>query len=478
MKKFPVLIGNKLVCNFENALKVYSPINNKVIGIVPKLSSSKEINDVFNDAKQAFLSWKKMNFKFRKKLVLKFVDLLKMNKEELVNTLIWEIAKNKDDSLNEINRTIDYILETINTFEKMIKNPLILDEKDHGIKGKNGYFSLEPLGVVLAISPFNYPINLLIAKIIPALLVGNVVVYKPSTQGSLIGAKISELLYKSGFNKGQVSCIVGKGSEIGDFVTSNLNIDMISFTGSFNIGNKISQQRNRIPIVLEMGGKDAAIVLKDANLKSAAKEIIKGSFSYNGQRCTAIKRVLVEEEVEKDLIKHLEEELSKLTIGSAIHNTNITELISKKAIKYNLDLVYDSIEKGAKTNQKIIVKNNIMFPLILQNVSLDSKIAWEETFAPILPIIKIKNWEEGVVINNKSEYGLQASIFTNNIKLAKIIANKLDVGSININKSSSRGPDIFPFLGIKHSGFGVQGISQTLLSMTRIKGLILNNDKK
>lgn len=478
MKRYPVLVGRHLNKDFDDVLKIYSPINSEVIGVVPKISSLEEIDIIFKNAKASFSKWRNVDFLIRKEIILNFVELLRENKKELIDILIWEIAKNQIDSTIEIDRTIDYILKTIDEYEKMIQNPLVLDERHHGIPSKEGRFYLEPLGVVLAISPFNYPINLLIAKIIPALLVGNVVVYKPATQGSLIGAKISELLYKSGLKDGQVSCIIGKGSEIGDHIINNPNIDMISFTGSFNIGNKISKMVHRIPMVLEMGGKDAAIVLKDADIELTAKEIIRGSFSYNGQRCTAIKRVLVEKDIKKELLFYLEKELSNLTVGSALQNNDITELISKNAIDYNIQLIEEAMEHGAYSNQTINIEKNTMWPMILQNVSLKSKIAWEETFSPILPIIDIKDWKEGIKINNESEYGLQASIFTKDIDLAKNIANKLEVGTVNINKSSSRGPDIFPFLGVKHSGFGVQGIKQTLLSMTKIKGVVFNGQEK
>lgn len=475
IKKVKVIVGSKILDDFENVVEITSPINNEVIAIIPRISSKKEVETIFIEAKKCFLWWKDTTYEMRKNIILNFVRLLLENKEKIVDIIVWEIAKNKTSAIDEFNRSIDYIHQTIDIYEQNIKNPLVLDESIHHVKNKVGKFIYQPLGIVLAISPFNYPLNLLIAKIIPALLLGNVVVYKPATQGSYLGAFISDLLYKSGFNKGQISCVIGKGKEIGSWIIENENVDMITFTGSTSVGKYIAKSKPMIPLVLELGGKDPAIVLEDADLDLAADEIIKGAFSYNGQRCTAIKRVLVHKTIHQKLLKLLNQKLSSLSVGSAIDNCDITELISQSSLKYNLDLINESLADGAINQQKIHVVKNILYPVILDNVSLKSKVAWEEPFGPILPVIEFDSIDTAIDIANKSKFGLQASIFTNDNQVANKIALKLECGTVNINRSSSRGPDIFPFSGIKESGFGIQGIEYALLSMCRIKGIVEND---
>ncbi len=475
-KLIKVVVGEKVINDFEDSLHVFSPINNQIVASIPKVSNEVQVKNIYKNAKLAFQKYKKTSFEERRQRLLKFCDLLKENWDEISNLMVWEIAKPKHLAIEEIDRSIDYVKQTIVEYEKLMKNPLVYDENDHNIAGKKGTFIYEPVGVVLAISPFNYPVNLLVSKIAPALISGNVVVYKPATQGSCVGAYISNLLYEAGFDNGEISCIVGKGSEIGDFIIDNPNIDMISFTGSTTIGIQIAEKNPLIPVVLELGGKDSAIVLKDADLEKATKEIVSGAFTYNGQRCTAIKRVLVDSKVEGKLLELIENEVEKLTIGSAKDgNFNITEMIDIASIKYNLELLLDANKNGAKINQKIKRKGNILYPIVLHNVSLNCKVAWEEQFGPILPIISFEKVDDVIEICNESEYGLQTSIFTNNIEQAKRIASQLDVVTVNINKSSSRTPDIFPFGGIKFSGKGLQGVKDSILSMNRIKGIVENN---
>lgn len=474
MKQYKVLIGNKLVKNSENMINVKSPITNELLASLPAIKSQSEIENIFEQSQKSFLKFKDVSLFKREEMLLKFCDLLDKNKEELANILVYEIAKNKKDSLKEIERSIDYIKETIIEYKKIINNPLIIDEKTHGIKGKTGEFIYQPLGVILAISPFNYPVNLLISKLAPALISGNTVVYKPASQGSIVGARISELLYESGFVNGEVSCVIGSGSTIGDSLITNKYVKMISFTGSTSVGQHIADITSGVKLVLELGGKDSAIVLEDADLDLAAKEIINGAFNYNGQRCTAIKRVILHNDIYDIFVDKLNKLLQNLKIGTALENNDITELISEKSLQYNLELINDAIKHGSVTKQEIRYEKNLLYPMIFSNVSLESKIAWEEPFGPILPIIKFKNIKEAIEISNKSIFGLQSSIFTKNLDLAKEIALKLEVGTVNINKASSRGPDIFPFLGIKKSGFGVQGIKDAIYSMNEIKGIIFN----
>lgn len=474
MKNYKILINGTLLDN-DKKLEINNPTTNTIAGTVPIFDSKWIVNEATSAAKVAFIKWSKMEWQERAKYLEKFRDLMLKNKDELANILIAEIAKTKKESIIEIERSAEYITDTILIYKKLVNNPLIINEDIHKIKGKIGKFFREPLGVVLAISPFNYPVNLLISKLAPALISGNTVVFKSATQGSLVGARISELFYEANFPKGVVNCVTGVGKDIGDLLVTNPNINMISFTGSTNVGQRIAQITSKIPLVLELGGKDPAIVLDDADVELAANEIVKGGLSYNGQRCTAIKRVLVTPKIHEELTNKIVEKVNKLTVGDPNNNANITPVISSKSADYIMDLVDDAIKHDAKPLTTIKRNGNLIYPLVLDNVNKDSRIAWEEPFGPVLPIIKCNNIDECIKLANQSEYGLQASIFTRNIDLAEELAQKIEAGSININRSSSRGPDIFPFLGLKNSGFGVQGLEEAILSMTKIKGIVYNN---
>lgn len=475
MKSYKILVAGELL-DSENKIEITNPSTLKPAGAVPNINPRELVDKAMEAAQNAFNTWSVTNLQQRKMLLVKFAELLIEHKEELADILVAEIAKAKKESVTEIERTAEYIYETIGTYENIMSHPLTIGEETHGIKGKVGKFIYEPVGVVLAISPFNYPVNLLLSKLAPALIAGNTVVYKPATQGSLIGARISELFAEAGFPAGVINCVVGNGREVGDLLVTSPYVAMISFTGSAGVGNHIASLVSKIPLVLEMGGKDPAIVLADADLELAASEIVKGSLSYNGQRCTAIKRVLVVPEVHKQLVELITEKAKKLTVGLPQDNTNITPVISSRSADYIMSLVDDAINNhNAKSLIPYTRKENLISPIILDNVSLDAKVAWEEPFGPVLPIIECENVEACINVANASEYGLQASIFTKDIKLAEAIAYKLDCGSVNINRAPSRGPDIFPFTGRKNSGFGVQGIVDAILSMVKIKGIVYNN---
>lgn len=473
MIDYKILIDGKMISKKEKII-IKSPINNEEIGTVPALSK-KDIDKIYLSAKKSFTEWSSLSAKSRIDYINKIKKNLIKNRDEISITMCKEISKPLNSCYQEFDRSIEYIDLTIKSFKEKFVNPTIIDEIKHGIKNKKGFFYREPLGVVLAISPFNYPLNLSISKIIPALLIGNTVVFKPATQGSLVGALISKAIFDSGLPNGVFNTVTGRGSEIGDYLIENNNISMISFTGGVDVGKNIATKKSMIPLVLELGGKDAAIVCSDANIKKTAIEIVKGTFDYSGQRCTAIKLVYIHESIYDSLVNEIVRLTSNLTVGNPIDNCDITPLIGKSSIEWSKMLINDATKKGAKIIFGGNSDKNLLFPTILTNINKNMKIFDEEQFSPIMPIFKYKDIEDVINLFNNSKFGLQGSIFSKNIKNAHEIAKKLNTGTININKSSSRGPDIFPFLGIKNSGFGVQGIDWALESMSRIKGIIEND---
>ncbi len=461
----------------KNKINIYSILDNKTkLGIVCSCSSV-DVDKAYEAAYKCFLSYKNKNLDEKKIIINKIKKVLQQNDKYLAKLISMEIAKPYQDSLDEIWRSIQYIDETIKVYEQMISNPLNFNEEELKVKGKFASYSLEPLGVILCIVPFNYPINLLISKIIPALISGNSIVIKCSLKSSLVTYEFIRLLaQEKGIDKGLINLIVGSSKQHGEALIKNQRLAMVNFTGSSEIGLSITSKLKNIPVVLEMGGKDAAIVLKDANLEKTTDEIIKGAFSFNGQRCTAIKRVIVDASIANQLIEKLNLRIKTLKCSSDPFEKQviITPLISKETINLIKTFIDDAISKGAKLNQPLIIKKNMVYPMLLTNIKTNMLVWKKEQFAPILPLIKFKNQSELIKLTNDTDYGLQTSIFTSNIDEAIKIAKSIDVGTVNINKSSSRGPDILPFLGVKNSGFGVQGIAEAIKSMTRLKGIVIN----
>jgi len=333
-----------------------------------------------------------------------------------------------------------------------------------------------PLGVVLAISPLNYPVNLSVSKIAPALAVGNSVVFKPATQGAISALHLTEIFRIAGLPDGLLVTITGSGKDIGDYLVTHRNIDMVTFTGSSKVGKAIAEKIGMIPLLFECGGNNPALVLTDADMELTATEIVKGAFSYSGQRCTAIKYVLgLEPTIGKLLPKVVEKTKTTIKMGDPrIPENNLGPLISERAAEEVEKKILLAKAGGAKAVFGGKRNGRFIEPTILEHVTFGMEIISEETFGPVVSFIRVKSIDEAVKLINQSDYGLQASIFTADEGAGIRLAKQIDVGTVQINSKPQRGPDHFPFLGIKGSGIGVQGIRYTLEAMTRLHPIILN----
>ncbi|WP_338980611.1 MULTISPECIES: NADP-dependent glyceraldehyde-3-phosphate dehydrogenase [unclassified Spiroplasma] len=468
--KYQSLINGELYEN-GNWISVINPTTNKIAGQVPALTKV-EIKKVYEFAKFAQKNWEQMPILKRISFLNSWKQLIIRDKLILAELMTNEIAKGTKAACSEIDRTVEYIEYTLQ--EALRLHPESYTGDSWGSMNKLAIFEYVPKGIVLAISPFNYPINLSVSKIFPALVTGNSVVFKPATQGSLVGLHLAKLAKEANIPNGVFNAISGKGSEIGDSLVENEAINVISFTGSAVVGNRISQKSLKADLILELGGKDPAIVLNDADLEDTATKIIKGAFSYSGQRCTAIKRVLVQRTISSKLIPILKEKVEKLTVGLPTDDCDITPVIDQPTVDNAKKLIKDALDKGANCLIGNKFKENLMWPTIITDVTTKMNLAWEEPFAPLLPIIIFDEVKEAINITNDSQYGLQASVFTTNINSAMSIGKLLEVGSVNINDQSQRGPDHFSFVGVKDSGLGVQGIRPSLLAFTRPKGIVIN----
>lgn len=457
----------------ENNIKIYSPIDNQFLGSIPAMVE-KNVLDAIDSCEKSLISWKSICLFDRCEILLSSANKLFEYREEIANILAKEISKDYKSSLSEVIRSVDLIKETVAEAKRINGEVLFGDRMSSQTKNKLSIVSRESIGIILAISPFNYPINLSVSKIAPALIMGNTVLFKPATQGSISALHLIRALELGGLPKGIINTITGRGSVIGSIISKSKKIGMVNFTGSTSIGESLSKSFGMIPMTMELGGKDAAIVLSDANLEDAADNIVQGAFSYSGQRCTAIKRVLVMKDIAEKLKKIIREKVSKLTVGNPFDNCMITPLINNESADFVEKLINDAVEKGAVKYTTGERNKNLIYPTVLENVSLDMDVAFEEPFGPVLPIIEVESIQDAIDINNKSIYGLQSSIFGKNIDEIFNIAEKLECGTVNINGKSERGPDNFPFLGIKSSGIGVQGIRYSLESSSRIKSIVLN----
>ncbi|WP_282802216.1 NADP-dependent glyceraldehyde-3-phosphate dehydrogenase [Secundilactobacillus kimchicus] len=474
VKVYPVYIaGEWRFSESQETIAITSPWKADVIGRVQALTQD-EVDQSIAASKAAQRVWADLSLGERGDYLNQWASELEKDKEAIATAVMNEVGKNYNDAEKEVTRTVDLIRYTVQEALHMHGESVRGDGFPGGSKDKLGIIERVPLGVVLAIAPFNYPVNLAASKIAPALMAGNGVIFKPATQGSISGIKMIEALDRTGLPAGLLSLITGRGSVIGDYLTEHPGINMISFTGSTKTGKHLSQKSIMIPLVLELGGKDPAIVCEDADLDLTTQNIVSGAFSYSGQRCTAVKRVLVDDKVADQLVAQLKPAVEALAVGSPVDDSTVVPLIDEKAADFVQGLIDDALAKGATLitgNQR---QGNLLAPTLLDNVTEDMDVAWIEPFGPVLPIIRVQTTDAAIAIANKSNFGLQASVFTQDIDKALEIANAVEVGTVQVNGRPERGPDNFPFLGVKSSGMGTQGVHNSILSMSREKLTVMN----
>ncbi|KAG6740287.1 hypothetical protein POTOM_055733 [Populus tomentosa] len=464
--------------------------------------TQEEVNKIIEAAKTAQKSWAKTPLWKRAELLHKAAAILKEHRAPIAECLVKEIAKPAKDAVTEAVRSGDLVsycaeegVRILGEGKFLVSDSFPGNERTKYCLTSKGRLScllpsqifeewspllfmrdiamMIPLGVVLAIPPFNYPVNLAVSKIAPALIAGNSIVLKPPTQGAVAALHMVHCFHLAGFPKGLISCVTGKGSEIGDFLTMHPGVSCISFTGG-DTGIAISKKAGMIPLQMELGGKDACIILEDGDLDLAAANIIKGGFSYSGQRCTAVKVILIMESVADTLVEKVKAKVAKLTVGPPEDDCDITPVVTESSANFIEGLVMDAKQKGATFCQEYKREGNLIWPLLLDNVRPDMRIAWEEPFGPVLPVIRINSIEEAIHHSNASNFGLQGCIFTRDINKAILISDAMETGTVQINSAPARGPDHFPFQGLKDSGIGSQGITNSINMMTKIKSTVIN----
>lgn len=454
-------------------IQIVSPIDDQVVGTIPALSEQ-HIEEAFISAREAFDKWKQIDYKTRIKYLLSFATKLRENMFALSRIIHLEVGKDIEAANEEILRSYDYIVESTHAYADLIEREGEYNNDNNILipKDIHATYIRTPLGVALTISPFNYPVNLMITKIVPAVLTGNAVVHKSATNGSLSGWYVAKLFHETtvdGFlvTPAVLNYITGKGSEIGKWIVKHQKVDAFSFTGSTAVGKSIVDGLpGYIPVQMELGGHNPAVVLEHADLDLAVKEIVRGAFLFSGQRCTSIKRLFVNKKIYDSFIEKLK---------VAVFGVQLKEpLINKRVVEELKEAYDDALNKGAQLiGLPLDIKGNFVSPVVVSGVTKEMKLFNEEVFAPVLAITPFNEEEEVISFCNDSKFGLQASIFAKNIDKATDIALRLEFGRININSIPARSPDVLPFGGVKASGCGVQSIKDSLIFFTQPRGIVL-----
>ncbi len=475
VQTYKMFIDGKWVeSEHKHTFNVCSPDDFSIVGKVQKASKSDAlwaVDSAFN-AKPRIAGLSSYE---RAQILEKTAKLLAENKGQFVDMIVAEAGKPVKVAEGEVDATVERFKFAAEE-AKELKGEAIGGDSFPHTKKKIAMTRRQPVGVVLAISPFNYPLFIASAKIAPAIAAGNAVVAKPAGDDPICLFMLAKIMQLAGLPDGTMNVITGSSAEIGDILTSSDKIDMISFTGSSEVGMHIAKTAGMKKIHMELGGKSPAVVLEDADLDLAAKECISGALKYSGQRCDAISRILVVESVAEEFAKRIMGELPKWKLGSPNNaDISIGPLINQKSLDKVESLVNDAIHKGAKVLSGGKKVRGLYFePTVLDNVRKDMRIAWEETFGPVVSIMHVKDYDEAIRIANESQYGLDASIFTNNLNRALDGALKLTDGTVQINAAPMHGVGTFPFGGDKYSGIGREGIKTSIEEMTKIHSIVFN----
>ena len=466
-----MLINGKHISS-DDVEDVINPYDGKVIDTIP-IAHRQDAELAIESANNAKDSLREMSaFKISNKL-FNVVEKLKEKRLEFAESLTLEVGKPINESLLEVDRSIETLKLSAEEAKRIYGESVPLDA---GMGGK-GFFAFtqkEPLGVVAAITPFNYPLNLTIHKIAPAIACKNTVIVKPPTEAPLTVMKFCDLLDEE-FPDGVVNVILGYGSEVGDHLVISPDVNKISFTGSVTTGLMISQKAGMKKVTLELGGNDPTVILEDADLDKAVKGIINGAFLNAGQVCMGVKRVIVEDEIADEFAEKLVEATQKLVMGNPMDSkTTLGTLISEKAAIQVEETVNNAVREGAK----ILTGGNrdgaFYEATVIDNVAPDMDLVENETFGPVAPIIRVKNIDEAIEVANDTEYGLQAGVFTADYASAMRCAQEIEAGTVFINKQSTFRTDNMPFGGFKNSGIGKEGIKYAVDEMTKTKLIGLN----
>lgn len=435
-------------------MELKNPATGEVKGTLAEYSPD-QVHKAMQNARGAYLGWSSLSLRQRLTYIKNLRLFIADHAEELTREIVFDTGKVYMDALAaDIYTTVD----TIRYYEKTAVRVLSSRKRKTNpvFWGKRTYVTYRPMGVIAVISPWNYPFQLSIIPVVSALIAGNTVVLKPSEITPLTGLLIERIFKEAGFPDGVVQVIHG-GSETGQVVVE-AKPDKIFFTGSVSTGRKVSllAAQNLIPVVLELGGKDPMIVLEDADLEQAANAAVWGGYTNSGQVCMSVERVYVHEKVLESFVSLVTQKT--LAIRQGVSDTDdVGSMTFEKQLEIVSSHVKDALEKGARIMTGGYVNPGSMFipPTVLVDVDHSMKVAREETFGPLLPIIRVETAEEAVMYANQTDFGLNASIWTEDLGHARKIAAQLKVGNVCINDVmiNAAVPDL-PYGGVKDSGNG------------------------
>jgi acyl-CoA reductase-like NAD-dependent aldehyde dehydrogenase len=450
----------------------------EVVGFAP-LSTREEAREAIAAARAAFAAWRDTPAPVRGRVVAKAALLMEQQKDELARLMTREEGKTLKDALGEVQKSVN-ILDFMAGEGRRIAGETLPSELP-----KNFAYTLkQPLGVVAAIAPWNFPVSIPVWKIAPALVAGNTVVFKPATITPFTGAKVVQIFEQAGVPAGVLNMIVGSGSEVGDEFIQHPDVRAISFTGSNEVGSELYAQgaRRMKKCQCEMGGKNPLVILADADLPLAVESAVLGAFASTGQRCTATSRVIIEEAVAEHFVQLLVERASKLRTGNGLEpGIDMGPAVDESQL--NTDLQYIEVGKkeaklllgGQRLTGGAYNRGYFVPPTVFDHVAPDSTIAQDEIFGPVLSVIRVRDFDEALRVANSVRFGLSSSLYSNDAAKIFEFIDRIETGITHVNSPTVGGEAQLPFGGMKATGVGMREMGRVAIDFfTELKAVYID----
>ncbi|MBI2985849.1 MAG: aldehyde dehydrogenase family protein [Deltaproteobacteria bacterium] len=454
-------------------IEVRNPFDNSVIDTVPK-GDGADVDRALGFAERGAKVMARLSGYERWKILRKAADLMAARNEELGRLISTEEGKIIAEGRSEANRAVETLMGSAEEAKRIHGETVPLDGDPGGTK-KLGFTLRVPCGVVAAISPFNFPLNLVCHKVGPALAAGNSVIIKPATDTPLSALRLTEILLEAGLPTEGIQCLTGSGGEIGDTVVSDRRVRKITFTGSREIGDRICRMAGIKKVTMELGSNCPLIVMPDADLDKVAVAVAATGYANAGQVCISTQRVLTAGKVYSDFLSALVPKVQALTTGNQLdEKTKVGPMVRESDAVRVEEWIREAASEGARVVAGGNRRGAIHEPTVVADVKPEMRISCEELFGPAVAVTPFNTIDEAIALANQSVYGLGAGIFTENLEWAMKFAREVESGNLHINWGPQWRADLMPYGGLKESGFGKEGPRYAVEEMTELKMVVFH----
>ncbi|MFQ5906756.1 MAG: aldehyde dehydrogenase family protein [bacterium] len=460
----------------KEKIEVLNPYDGSVVDTVPS-GCSRDLDEAIASAQSGLKEMSSLSAFDRYRILRRAAEIVEERADQIATTMAREVGKTIREARGEVSRAVETI--TLSSEEaKRIYGETIPFDAAPGGQTKMGFAIRVPVGVVAAISPFNFPLNLVCHKVGPALAAANSVVLKPASATPLSALLLAESLLEAGLPPNCLNVITGSGGTVGMSLVRDGRVRKVSFTGSLEVGREIAAEAGLKKLTMELGSNSCCIVMNDANLEKAAERIRVGGYALAGQVCVSVQRVLVQEDVFESFLAMLKRHVQSIRTGNPLDDsTDMGPMIDEQSAARAEEWVSEAQSKGAGLVAGGERTGTMLQPTILKNVPRGCRVWFKEAFAPVVAVNPFKTLEQAIEVANDSEYGLQAGIFTKDIGSALEAARRIEVGGVMINEIPTYRADLMPYGGVKGSGLGREGPRYAVKEMTelRVVGIDLRN---